>query len=144
MAERETCTYSALLNPTPLADDRPLQLDDRTYHRHADEYLDSVAHHLEELGDEIELEGFDVLFANGVITLKLGSKGTFVLNKQPPNKQIWLSSPISGPMRFDLIEDNGRTQWIYHRGNVKLTELLNKELTQLLDRDVDVESNMDD
>lgn len=31
---------------------------------------------------------------SGVLTLKLGSKGTYVINKQPPNKQIWLSSPF--------------------------------------------------
>jgi len=32
---------------------------------------------------------------SGVLTLDLGSHGTYVLNKQPPNKQIWLSSPVS-------------------------------------------------
>jgi len=32
---------------------------------------------------------------SGVLTLKLGEHGTYVINKQPPNKQIWLSSPIS-------------------------------------------------
>ena len=31
---------------------------------------------------------------NGVVTLKLGEHGTYVLNKQPPNRQIWLSSPV--------------------------------------------------
>lgn len=31
---------------------------------------------------------------SGVLTLKLGSHGTYVINKQPPNKQIWLSSPL--------------------------------------------------
>ena len=31
---------------------------------------------------------------SGVLTLKLGDKGTYVINKQPPNKQIWLSSPV--------------------------------------------------
>jgi hypothetical protein len=25
----------------------------------------------------------------------MGSHGTYVINKQPPNKQIWLSSPVS-------------------------------------------------
>lgn len=30
---------------------------------------------------------------SGVLTLDLGDKGTYVINKQPPNKQIWLSSP---------------------------------------------------
>lgn len=31
---------------------------------------------------------------SGVLTVRLGDRGTYVLNKQPPNKQIWLSSPI--------------------------------------------------
>ena len=31
---------------------------------------------------------------SGVLTLDLGQHGTYVINKQPPNKQIWLSSPI--------------------------------------------------
>jgi frataxin len=31
---------------------------------------------------------------SGVITLDLGQRGTYVINKQPPNKQIWLSSPV--------------------------------------------------
>ena len=30
----------------------------------------------------------------GVLTLTLAGKGTYVLNKQAPNQQIWLSSPI--------------------------------------------------
>lgn len=29
-----------------------------------------------------------------MLTLKLGEKATYVINKQPPNKQIWLSSPF--------------------------------------------------
>lgn len=33
--------------------------------------------------------------------------GTYVLNKQPPNKQIWLSSPISGPKRYDWVAYDG-------------------------------------
>lgn len=32
---------------------------------------------------------------DGVLTLSLGgSLGTYVINKQTPNKQIWLSSPV--------------------------------------------------
>ena len=30
----------------------------------------------------------------GVLTLRLGDKGTYVINKQTPNRQIWFSSPI--------------------------------------------------
>lgn len=47
---------------------------------------------------------------SGVLTLKLGDKGTYVINKQPPNKQIWLSSPIrhvSIGFSLRLIPDEG-------------------------------------
>jgi frataxin-like iron-binding protein CyaY len=30
----------------------------------------------------------------GVLTVRLG-EDSYVINKQPPNKQIWLSSPLS-------------------------------------------------
>jgi frataxin len=42
---------------------------------------------------------FDVSLAQGVLTLRLGPRGTYVLNKQTPNRQIWWSSPLSGPRR---------------------------------------------
>ena len=63
--------------------------------------------------------------------------GTYVLNKQPPNKQIWLSSPISGPKRFDWVvsgesmhqkEGAGSGDWIYLRDGTSLTAVLRKEL----------------
>lgn len=41
----------------------------------------------------------DVQYSSGVLTACLGKHGTFVLNKQTPNRQIWLSSPVSGPFR---------------------------------------------
>lgn len=67
----------------------------------------------------------------------MGERGSYVLNKQPPNKQIWLSSPISGPKRFDWVvldegmnekEGAGYGKWIYLRDGSKLTELLRKEI----------------
>jgi len=33
-------------------------------------------------------------FQNQVLTLRLGDLGTYVVNKQTPNRQIWLSSPV--------------------------------------------------
>lgn len=65
------------------------------YHKRADEYLDGLLEYLEIIGDDNEIKGFDILYSTGVMTLTLGEKGTFVLNKQPPNRQLWLSSPIS-------------------------------------------------
>lgn len=50
--------------------------------------------------------------------------GTYVINRQTPNLQIWLSSPTSGPKRYDFI--NGT--WVYKHDNTTLHALLNKEL----------------
>ena len=56
-----------------------------------------------------------------------------MLNKQPPNKQIWLSSPLSGPKRFDWTiqgegmnykEGSGEGEWIYIRDGSSLEEIL--------------------
>jgi frataxin len=73
----------------------------------------------------------------GVLTLTFPPNGTYVLNKQPPNKQIWLSSPITGPKRYDYVllsegqdakEGTGRGEWVYLRDGSSLTELLEKEI----------------
>lgn len=72
-----------------------------------------------------------------------------MLNKQPPNKQIWWSSPVSGPKRFDWVvsgesmhhkEGGGNGDWIYLRDGTSLTELVRKELGVHLGRDDDAPS----
>lgn len=59
------------------------------------------------------------------------------MNKQPPNKQIWLSSPLSGPKRYDWVvlgesqgekEGTGAGNWIYMRDGSTLDEVLLDEL----------------
>ena len=62
-----------------------------------------------------------------------------MLNKQPPNKQIWLSSPVSGPKRYDWVAKvegegegeggvNGKGEWVYLRDGSTLGELLEREV----------------
>lgn len=72
----------------------------------------------------------------------MGEKGTYILNKQPPNKQIWLSSPITGPKRFDWVllsegqdmkEGSGAGDWVYIKDNTSLTELVKEELGVTVD-----------
>lgn len=52
--------------------------------------------------------------------------GTYVFNKQPPNRQIWLSSPVSGPKRYDFDESSG--EWMYARDGSAFKELCKNEL----------------
>ena len=55
------------------------------------------------LESDARLTEADVSLASGVLTAFIPGHGTYVINKQTPNKQIWLSSPYSGPARFDLV-----------------------------------------
>jgi frataxin len=84
----------------------------------------------------------------------MGDKGTYVINKQPPNKQIWLSSPIScvvrslpillmwssyrcrGPKRYDYSES--QDAWFYSRDGELMGDLLNKELSDALEQDINL------
>ena len=74
-----------------------------TYLKMTNETLESINDRFSELIEDYQaLEGGDTTLSDGVLTVKLGSHGTYVLNKQTPNKQIWLSSPVSGPYRYDI------------------------------------------
>lgn len=73
---------------------------------------------------------------NGVLSVTV-ELGTYVINKQPPNKQIWLSSPISGPKRYDWVvmgesmhdkEGAGTGEWVYLKDGSTLSSLLKSEL----------------
>eukprot|EP00249_Psilotum_nudum_P010717 c22716_g2_i1 orf=361-981(-) len=105
-------------------------LGDKEYHKLADETLDHLQEKIEGIGEELELDGFDTDHAEGVLTVRLGSLGTYVINKQTPNRQIWLSSPVSGPARFDW--DEKMKCWIYRRTKSELLTQLQKELSELL------------
>ncbi|GBF61818.1 frataxin homolog [Trichophyton mentagrophytes] len=109
------------------------------YRDRSEEYINALMAEIErtqeEQGSEVEAE-----YSAGVLNVVVPGIGTYVLNKQPPNKQIWLSSPISGPKRFDWViqgdemtEKEGTRdyiggQWIYLRDGTNLTDILNAEL----------------
>ncbi|CAI5480040.1 unnamed protein product [Closterium sp. Yama58-4] len=101
------------------------ELSENEFHRLADEALHWLHEKFDALGDEVDIEGFDADLSQGVLTLRLGQHGIFVINKQAPNRQIWLSSPQSGPARFDWLPGQG---WVYRRTGTELTSLLQAEL----------------
>jgi frataxin len=74
---------------------------------------------------------------NGILNILLRDGGEYVLNKQPPSKQIWLSSPKSGPRRYDWVvmgdsqyekQDTGYGEWMHIRDRTTLSGLLSLEL----------------
>ncbi|POY75863.1 hypothetical protein BMF94_0945 [Rhodotorula taiwanensis] len=103
------------------------------------EYLEETIEAFDDQPYDVEYSGRNVRLTrykpsmcgkSGVLTVRLGDNGTYVLNKQPPNKQIWLSSPISGPKRYDW--DSTHHVWFYHRDGDLLHDLLNRELREVL------------
>ncbi|GAB0495313.1 hypothetical protein MMPV_006612 [Pyropia vietnamensis] len=61
-----------------------------------------------------------------VATPAVPTGGVYVLNLQTPNRQIWVSSPISGPARYGWAVDGGG--WYACRGGGGLWALLVSEL----------------
>lgn len=108
------------------------EISDIEYSKVANNYLESLSDELEELAEDFPQ--IDVELTQGVMTLTVAKERTYVINKQPPNKQIWLSSPYSGPKRYDLIGG----KWITLRDHSLLTELLREELTEELGEDVEL------
>ncbi|XP_057955912.1 frataxin, mitochondrial isoform X1 [Malania oleifera] len=78
----------------PAAIDYRSLLQEDEFHRLADSTLNNLQERFEEYADCIQIDGFDIDYGNQVLTLKLGTLGTYVVNKQTPNRQIWLSSPV--------------------------------------------------
>ncbi len=81
------------------------------YHALSDATMDTLLESLETLLDILGGSRYEVEYSvshpivhvttflitypqSGVLTLNLAEHGTYVINKQPPNKQIWLSSPF--------------------------------------------------
>ncbi|RNF07340.1 frataxin-like, mitochondrial precursor [Trypanosoma conorhini] len=110
---------------------------DVTYNTAADLFLDHVDNVLEGV-DSSAIE--EVQLAGGVLTIETAAHGTFVLNKQAPNVQLWLSSPVSGPHHYDMVLPEGDrkvqkvhdAQWLADSDGHSLKEKLEWELTQTL------------
>lgn len=102
----------------------------------ADNTLDSLHEYFEDLFEKYDkASDSDIMLSSGVLTVNFGSKnGTYVINKQTPNLQIWLSSPSSGPKRYDYHEK--LDAWIYRHDNQSLHQLLQHEVSNIFGADV--------
>ncbi|KAL3866432.1 hypothetical protein ACJMK2_043729 [Sinanodonta woodiana] len=111
------------------------ELGEKQFEDLVEDTLDSLAVLFEDLPERFKCPPeYDISFGNGVLTVKISQTwGTYVINKQSPNKQIWLSSPLSGPKRYDFI----RGKWIYKHDGRVLHDLLQDEISKALGQPVD-------
>ncbi len=108
-----------------------MTMDEPAFESLADEALARLMERIEDqLGDSL-----DVDLQDGILTIELESGDQYVINKHRPNRQIWVSSPVSGAAHFD--HDAGTGQWVPTRGGAKtLPALLSEELSAQAGRPV--------
>ena len=98
-------------------------MSESEFETRADEILEYLMETLEDtLGDQL-----DVDLEEGILSVELDSGGQYVINKHKPNRQIWLSSPVSGASHFEYVAETG---WVATRGDETLNRLLAQELSQ--------------
>lgn len=112
------------------------QLDLDTYLKEVDSILNSIYEQIDE--NEFEMTE-NIIFVDGVLKVTFSNNKNYVINIQRPNKQIWLSSPFSGPQRFEF--DTSDKKWKNIRNKKSLLDILNEELNQLL-KDNNISSNI--
>ncbi|KAL4486773.1 hypothetical protein ABPG72_006605 [Tetrahymena utriculariae] len=100
-------------------------LNEKDYQRYCSQFLNELGDILEESPSQ---RISDVQISDGVIKVTTQGEKIFVINRQVPNRQIWYSSPVSGPQRFywDLQEAKWKNQ-----KNEELSKLLFKEIDQI-------------
>jgi frataxin len=86
----------------------------------ADALLADLAERIESEADSLEVD-----LINGILTIETEDQRSFVINKHGPNRQIWLSSPISGASHFEAVGD----RWIGTRGGADLMAVLSADLS---------------
>jgi frataxin len=101
-------------------------MDASQFESRADATLARLEQALEAAGGE----GLDIELVGGILTLELEDGGTYQINKHSPNREIWLSSPVSGAWHFAWNESEG--VWRSTRGAERLQDLLGRELSEAL------------
>ena len=85
--------------------------------------IERVINEIAEIIDQNDKEArFDIDLGDGILTLGC-EYGTYVINKQTATREIWLSSPISGPYHFAFLNNKWQS-----RSGVELFQILTNEL----------------
>ncbi len=107
-----------------------MALDPSTFNGLAGSTLEGYYDAIEEaLGHTLEVD-----FEEGILTIELESGGQYVINRHAPNRQIWMSSPVSGATHFNYDEES--SGWTSSRGAGVLSEMLADELSAATGTDI--------
>lgn len=110
------------------------------FHKVADSTLNRIFDRLDTFTCGVNGKTMETELSMGVLTICIKNtsndsnlSSTIVINKQPPNMQLWWSSPLSGPKRYKFCLNNG--QWLNVRDESDVLEkCLISELMHFLNK----------
>lgn len=94
------------------------------------EFVHLITSYLDQLLERIEDQYWDAVecdLNSGVLSIKTRDNKEFIINRNIPKRELWLSSPFSGGAHF-LYQDD---VWVDTRSGVPFEPLIFKELDQL-------------
>lgn len=95
------------------------------FHHQIDHLMDLLQERLEH--DDVESQNLDLSYSSGVLSV-LSEEGTWILNGHSVTRQCWVSSPISGPSKWNWHED--LQSWRNERDqSLQLKPFLEKEFS---------------
>lgn len=120
-----------------------VDITEMEYHKYADTTLDDLLERLVTIEnatmlDQSNDDDIDITLASGVLTINLGRRGCWVINKQTPNRQLWWSSPISGPRRYEMKKKDHGIVWRSTKDASILDNDLRNELLKATNIDITI------
>lgn len=102
-------------------------MTDNEYHQK----VDAILLHLEESLDEVIAADLDYESAGGILTIDFPNGSKIIINKQPPNHQIWVATKFDGH-HFDLVDD----KWIDNRSGKEFWTLISEAASRQADANI--------
>lgn len=99
------------------------------FHQRADSTIGAIQESIEAVAEASDKDT-DVDFGDSVLKIKVDSVGTFVLNKQPPSREVWYSSPLSGPAHYVYDAQRG---WYSKRDGHRLLDRVHEEFSKVFE-----------
>lgn len=101
-------------------------MDETEFHQRVDDILASIESQADAFEDDIDCE-----VSSGILTLELASGSKVIINRQTPNREIWVAAKSGGfHFRFDA------GAWRDTRSNQTLDTLLTKVCSEQSGSDV--------
>jgi frataxin len=98
-------------------------MNESTFIRLITEYFDQLLERIETTYWQVA----DCELNGGVLNIYTETHGTFIINRNIPRQELWLSSPFSGGAHFSYMEN----KWLNTRTKESFEKILFAELEQL-------------